>query len=137
MTTISTYSIYEYLKDKFPELADMLRNGNIDRNSPKSIGVFLGSDTRNNGNLAIGGADCTIVRMLPVNIQIRWTENQRDHDEKSLEIYNALLTERSNFMSNDVKFVYVELLDGCPNSLGRDSKNICESIIRANFYYYV
>lgn len=137
MTTISTYSIYEYLKDKFPELSKTLRNGNIDRNTPKSVGVFLGSDTRNHGNLAIGGADCTVVRMLPVNIQIRWTEDQKESDEKSIEIYNALLTEESNFMSHDVKFAFIELLDGCPKSFGRDSKNVCESIIRANFYYYV
>lgn len=135
--TISTYSVYEYLKDKFPDLASMIKNGNINNNTPKSIGVFLGSDTRSNGNLAIGGIDCTVVRMLPVNIKIRWTENQKEHDDKSIEVYNALLTEQSNFVSHDVKFAFVELLDGCPNSLGRDNKNICESIIRANFYYYV
>ena len=137
MTTISTYSVYEYLKDKFPELAGVLRNGNMDKNAPKSIGVFLGSDTRSKGNLAIGGIDCTTVRMLPVNIQIKWSDNQRDHDMKAIEIYDALLTERSNFESHDVKFAFIELLDGCPNSLGRDNKNNCESIIRANFYYYV
>lgn len=137
MITISTYSVYEYLKDKFPDLAGVLKNGNMNSNAPKSLGVFLGSDTRNKGNLAIGGIDCTTVRMLPVNIKIRWTENQKEHDEKSIEIYNALLTEQSNFKSHDVKFACIELLDGCPVSLGRDSKNICESIIRANFYYYV
>ena len=137
MITISTYSVYEYLKDKFPDLAGALRNGNIDNNAPKSIGVFLGSDTRSTGNLAIGGIDCTTVRMLPVNIQIRWTSNQKDSDEKAIEIYDALLTEQSNFVSHDVKFACIELLDGCPNTLGRDNKNVCESIIRANFYYYL
>lgn len=137
MITISTYTMYEYLKQKFPDLSEILKNGNIDKREEKSIGVFLGSDTRSNGNLAIGGIDCTTVRMIPVNIQIRWTSNQKLCDDKAIEIYNALLTEESNFMVSDVKIAFFQLLDPCPRSLGRDDKNICEVIIRANVHYYV
>lgn len=137
MITMTTYTVYEYMKTKFPELEKVLKNGNIDKRSPQSIGVFLGSDTRSNGNLAIGGIDCTSVRMLPVNIQIRWTDNQNICDDKSTEIYNALLLETTNFLVNDVKIAHIQLLDGCPIPLGRDDKNICETTIRANFYYYI
>ena len=59
MITMSTYTVYEYMKSKFPELAAFMKNGNVDKKAQKSIGVFLGSDTRSNGNLAIGGIDCT------------------------------------------------------------------------------
>ena len=137
MITMSTYTVYEYMKSKFPELAAFLKNGNIDRKVEKSIGVFLGSDTRSNGNLAIGGIDCTTVRMIPINISIRWTDNQKSCDDEAIKIYNALLLEENNFTFNDVKIACIELLDGCPKSLGRDDKNICEVVIRANFYYYV
>lgn len=137
MITMSTYTVYEYMKEKFPELAPLLKNGNIDKSAQKSVGVFLGSDTRASGNLAIGGIDCTSVRMLPININIRWTDNQKSCDDEAISIYNALLLETQNFIVNDVKIAYIQLLDACPKSIGRDDKNICESVIRANFYYYV
>ena len=137
MITMSTYTVYEYMKSKFPELAAFMKNGNVDKKAQKSIGVFLGSDTRSNGNLDIGGIDCTSVRMLPININMRWTDNQKSCDDEAIGIYNALLLEKSNFTVNDVKIACIQLLDGCPVSLGRDDKNICEVTIRANFYYYI
>ena len=137
MITMTTYAFYEYMKSKFPDLASILRNGNIDKSAERSVGVFLGSDTRSTGNLAIGGIECTTTRMLPVNIQLRWTSNQREHDVKAVEIYNSLLLEKSNFFVGDVKIAHIMLLDSCPASLGRDDKNICESVIRANVFYYV
>ena len=137
MITMSTYTVYEYMKSKFPELAAFMKNGNVDKKAQKSIGVFLGSDTRSNVNLAIGGIDCTSVRMLPININMRWTDNQKSCDDEAIGIYNALLLEKSNFTFNDVKIACIQLLDGCPVQLGRDDKNICEVTIRANFYYYV
>lgn len=137
MITMSTYTVYEYIKSKFPDIAAYMKNGSLDKKAPQSIGVFLGSDTRSNGNLAIGGIDCTTVRMIPININMRWTDNQKVCDDEAIRIYNALLLEESNFTFSDVKIACIQLLDGCPVSLGRDDKNICEAVIRANFYYYV
>ena len=137
MNTMSTYTVYEYMKSKFPTLAQYFKNGNIDKRSPQSIGIFNGSDTRATGNLAIGGIDCTVVKMLPVNIDIRWTDNQKVCDDQAIEIYNSLLLEGNNFVQGEVKIACIELLDASPISMGRDDKNICEAIIRANFYYYV
>lgn len=137
MITMSTYKVYEYMKAKFPDLTQFLKNGNIDKKEKQCIGVFLGSDTRSNGNLAIGGIDCTVVRMLPINLHIRWTDNQKVCDDKAIEIYNALLLEQQNFMVGEVKIACIELLDGSPKPLGKDDKNISEAMIRANFYYYV
>lgn len=137
MITMSTYTVYEYIKSKFPDIASMLKNGTIDKRAPKSIGIMLGSDTRSNGNLNIGGLDCTVVRTLPINIHIHWTDNQQECDNKAIEIYNTLLLEASNFMVNDAKIACIQMLDPCPMSLGRDDKNICEAVIRANFHYYV
>ena len=137
MITMSTYTVYEYMKSKFPDLAQYVKNGNIDKRSPQSIGIFSGSDTRATGNLAIGGIDCTVVRMLPVNIDIRWTDNQKVCDDQAIKIYNSLLLEANNFVQGEVKIACIELLDPCPVSMGRDDKNICEAIIRANFYYYI
>lgn len=137
MITMSTYTVYEYMKEKFPDLSEYLKNGSVDKRAQKSIGVFLGSDTRSNGNLALGGIDCTAVRMLPININMRWTDNQKSCDDEAIKIYNALLLETQNFMVNGAKIAHIQLLDGCPVPLGRDDKNICEAIIRANFYYYV
>lgn len=137
MITMSTYSVYSYMKNKFPDIAEYLKNGSVDKKVQQSIGILQGSDTRSSGNLAIGGIDCTTVRMLPTNINIRWTDNQKTCDDKAIEIYNALLLEENNFMSDDIKIAYIQLLDGSPVSLGRDDKNVCEVLIRANFYYYV
>lgn len=137
MITMTTYSVYEYMKEKFPDLAPYLKNGNIDKREKQCVGIFLGSDARSTGNLDIGGIDCTAVRMLPININMRWTDNQKVCDDKAVEIYNALLLEGQNFMSGDVKIEYIQLLDGAPQTLGRDDKNVCEVTIRANFYYYI
>lgn len=137
MNTMTTHSVLLYMKEKFPDISDLLCNGHINKNEMKSVGIFLGSDTRSTGQLAIGGIDCTIIKMLPINIHVRWSENQFEHDNKAVSIYNKLLLETNNFDSNGIKIAYIEMLDGCPKSLGRDEKNVCESIIRANFYYYV
>ena len=137
MITMTTHTVYEYMKSKFPELSQYLRNGNVEKSKDKSIGIFLGSDNRSNGNLAIGGVECTIIRMLPVNINIRWGENQKVFDDEAVRIYNTLLQEVVNFEFNGIKIACIQMLDGCPISLGRDDKNICEAVIRANFYYYV
>lgn len=137
MITMSTYTVYEYMSSKFPDLKPFMRNGALDKRAQKSIAIMLGSDTRSNGNLAIGGIDCTAVRMIPINIQMRWTDNQQQCDDEAIRIYNALLLETQNFMFKDARFAFIQLLDGCPESLGRDDKNICETVIRANFYYYV
>lgn len=137
MITITTEVICSYLKDRFPELSESVRNGHINKTIGKSIGVFLGPETRTSAPLSIGGIDCTVVRQLPINIKIRWSENQVEHDNLSVSIYNKLLLEEDNFMVGDVKIACIEMLDSCPQSLGRDDKNVCESVIRANFYYYV
>lgn len=139
MITLSTYFIYEYMKEKFPSLAPYLKNGFIDKSAKQSVGVFLGPDTRSERVLSIGGIDCTTTRMIPINILVRWTENQKVCDEQAIEIYNALLLEKQNFniVNDEVKIACINLLDSTPVSLGRDDKNICEAMIRANFYYYV
>lgn len=137
MITMSTYSVYSYMKNKFPDIAKYLKNGVVDKKEQFSIGILQGSDTRSTGNLAIGGIDCTAVRMLPVNIRIRWSDNQKTCDDKAIELYNALLLEKNNFKTGEIKIAFIQLLDGCPVSLGRDDKNVCEALIRANFYYYV
>ena len=137
MKTMTTYTVYEYMKSKFPELGEFMKNGNVDKKARQSIGIFLGSDTRSNGNLAIGGVECTTVRMLPINITMRWTDNQKVCDDEATKMYNSLLLEDVNFDFNEHKFACIQLLDGCPIPLGRDDKNICETMIRANFYYYV
>ena len=137
MITMTTYTVYEYMKSKFPDLSQYLRNGNIEKSKDKSIGIFLGSDNRSNGNLAIGGVECTIIRMLPVNINIRWGENQKVFDDEAVKVYNTLLQEGVNFEFNGVKIACIQMLDGSPVSLGRDDRNVCEAVIRANFYYYV
>ena len=137
MITMSTYTVYEYMKSKFPELSELLKNGNIDKSKEKSIGIFMGSDNRSNGNLAIGGVECTIIRMLPVNINIRWGHNQKEIDDETIKIYNSLLQEGVNFEFNGIKIACIQMLDVGPIALGRDDKNVCEAIIRANFYYYV
>ena len=89
MITMSTYTVYEYMKSKFPDLAMYMKNGAVDRRAQKSIGVFLGSDTRSTGNLAIGGIECTSVRMLPININMRWTDNQKSCGNKDLQCFVA------------------------------------------------
>ena len=138
MITMTTYNVMMYMKSKFPDLEKYLKNGCVDKKAQQSIGVLLGSDTRSNGNLAIGGIDCTAVRMIPINISLRWTDNQKMCDDEAIKIYNTFLLEKNNFtLENGVKIACIELLDGCPKSLGRDDKNICEAVIRANFYYYV
>ena len=137
MITMTTYNVMMYMKSKFPEISQFMKNGVVDNKSQKSIGIILGSDNRSTGNLAIGGIECTVVRMLPTNITIRWTDNQKECDDLSTSIYNALLTELPNIEFGDVKIAYIQLLDGCPKYIGRDEKNICETVIRANFYYYV
>lgn len=137
MITLTTSVICKYLKQKFPDISSFVKNGNIDKRAQKSIGVFMGSDTRSNSNLSIGGIDCTAVRMIPINIQIRWTDDQQACDNQAVDIYNELFLERQNFDIDEVKVAFIHLLDGAPVPLGRDDKNTCEVVIRANFYYYI
>ena len=99
MKSISTYQVYEYLCEKFPDLKDVLKNGFIDKHENKCVGVFLAPSTRNLPNMALGGPDCTTVKMLPVNILLHWTKNQKDCSEKANEILqqaDVLVNPRQN-----------------------------------------
>ena len=139
MITMSTHTVVQYMKAKFPSMSSYMKNGTIDKKSPQSIGILMGSDSRSKGKLDIGGIDATVVRMLPVNIHVRWGTDQQIFDNKCLEIYNALLLEDANFVIEEAnqKIACIEVLDGAHICLNRDDKNICEALIRANFYYYV
>lgn len=137
MKTITTHNIVAYMKDRFPELVQYLKNGTIDRSTDKCIAVLTGSETRSQPNIAIGGIDCTAVRVLPINIVVHWTTNQYECDSKATEIFDKILCEGCNFKVDDVKIATIDLIDSCPIQTGRDNKNVCESTIRANVFYYV
>jgi len=137
MITMGTYSVYEYMVSKFPDDELLLKNGAIDSNVEQSIGIFLAPDSRGGDGLSLGGIACTLVRMLPVTIKVRWTQNQKECNDKAIAIYNMMLEQECNFTVGDASIATIQLLDSTPRSLGRDDKNVCEMVIRANFYYYI
>lgn len=135
MDILNPVIICEFLQAKFPDIA--FKNGFIDTRITNTAGVFMGSDTRQQRPLNIGGVEATVTNMLPINIEIRWNENTNDSYAKAIEVYNGILQHPDNFMLGTRKIAYLDLLDSCPVDLGRDDDNICRSIIRINVHYYV
>lgn len=136
MKTLTTNDVTTLLASLFPDDEQHIRNGYIDKQSQFSIGVMM-SEERFGSQIAIGGLDCTPVKALPTNIRVRWGSNTQVHDDKVVGIYNTLLEHGQNFSIGDKVVAYIQLLDSAPISLGRDDINVCESIIRANFHYYL
>lgn len=129
--------VRSFLLSKLPELSgQMVYNGAINRNDEKSIGIFVAPESRSQNTMCVGGAEATVLAMLPVNILVRWTSDYEDFMEEANRIYKLLQWSQNIEMGN-TKVSVIQLLDGNPVDLGRDDKNICECTIRVNIHYYL
>ena len=113
----------------------------IDRNSPKSIGVFSGPESRSGKVETLGGDKLAIVKPLPVNIIVRWGEDSDICEERADEIYKMINEFGDNFpiRLNDslaARVAYIRMLDAQPVWLGRTADNVCEFVIRIDIFYY-
>lgn len=107
--------------------------GKLNNKKDKSIGVYQ-LNTTNRNNIAIGGIDNTKILQKTVSILIHWNMNAKETEHKALEIYNDFYNKR-NFIINDIRVNYIELLVPEPIDAGTDDKNIYERVIQATFYY--
>lgn len=100
-----------------------------------SISVFQGPEGRSGATLYIGGVECNDFKKMPINILVKWSSDTDVAYQKALEIHSFLLG-KNNFTFESVDFAYISILDDHPIWVGRDDENVCEYIIRADFYYY-
>jgi hypothetical protein len=122
-----------FFKNKFPEYAQYAKNGFIDKSKEKGIGIYLGV-ARDKQTIALGGLKCTETYTLPLNISIRWTESTVDCDTVANNIFTALFG-LSNVIFGNRRIAGISLLDPVPVDIGRDEKNICQTVIRINVTY--
>lgn len=135
MVLLNPSEVCSYIQTKFLEIT--FKNGIIDMNNVHTAGVFMGSDTRQLKPYDLGGSDSTTTKMLPINIELRWSNDSNESYSKAIEVYNEFLKEQFNFYIGSTKVAFISLLDSCPVDLGRDDDNVCRLIIRLNVYYYV
>lgn len=107
--------------------------GKLDNKKEESIGVYQ-LNAINSPNVAIGGIDNTKTLEKSVSILIHWNKNAKETEQKAYEIYNKLM-KSTEFIVNDIKINYIELLTNEPVDVGTDSNNVYERVIQAVFYY--
>lgn len=107
--------------------------GKLDNKKEKSIGVYqlkLG----NHASVAIGGVDNTKILQKSVSVLIHWNMNAKETESVAINIYNDFLS-KTNFVINNIKVNYVQLLVPEPVDVGTDDNNVYERVIQAIFYY--
>lgn len=139
MAQLTMNKVKDLVASKLP--GDNIFSNAIDRNSDKSIGVFSAPESRMGNVETFGGDDLAPVKVYPVNILVRWTEDSDECETKSNAIYSTIKNIGTNFYTklNDpeaVKIAFIRMLDSHPVSLGRDKNNVCEFSIRIDIFYY-
>lgn len=114
--------------------ASLVRNGNK-ASSGKSISFY--STERGEGKIAVGGYDNNVYDILPISIVITWTEDQKVSDEISNKVFSILKNAGQELTVEEEKVSFISLLDSHPIQSGRDENGLCESVIRANIFYYL
>ena len=100
-----------------------------------SISVFHGPESRSGKTPFLGGSENNDFKKVPVNILVRWSEDETASWSKAKEVYDALV-DKTNFTFESMNFAYFSLLDDSPIWLGRSDKNVVEYSIRVDVYYY-
>ena len=130
---MSTYEFLDLFKGRFPEYLPFVKNGFVDKNQLKSIGIYR-STSRGNQNIALGGLDNTVSGELALSILIHWTEDYNACDTTAGDIYINLLG-CSNLHLGKRRVSAIQMADGHPVDLGRTDKNVCEMVVRLNIIY--
>jgi hypothetical protein len=135
---MTTLSVASWLKKADLQDANIIQNGFMDRTVEKCISVSMGPDTRAGSVVCLGGADCSDVSVLPVNVTIRWTQDTEKCQQKANSVYEIIALQGNNFVLSPTahRIAFFRLLDGCPIGPLRDDRNVCESIIRFDVHYY-
>ena len=133
MKTLGLADIRDWIKTLGFASPENCYIGKLNNKKDKSIGVYQ-LKTSSKANIAIGGISNTKTLEKAVSILIHWNMNAKETEEISQEIYNKLL-EIKEFVINDIKVNYIELLVSEPVDVGTDDGNIYERVIQAIFYF--
>lgn len=107
--------------------------GKLDNKQEKAIGVYASKKSLA-PYIALGGLQNTSYRRKEVTFLIHWNKNQDDTEQASALLYSKLEA-KTDFMIDDVKINYLELLDAQPIDVGTDDNGVYEMVINAVFYY--
>lgn len=133
---MTTKTFMDYLVTLFPSDSSIIYNGYVNKDADKSIGVFQGPESRSGSLTYLCGIEGIVVKKLPVNILVVWTDNTNIAAIAANAIYDALV-DKTNFSIGDQRVANLILLDEIPISLGRNDRNMCEYTIRVDVLYYV
>lgn len=105
-------------------------------NEVRSILIYQ-QENETSSRLCIGGLSSTLTKVKQITLQIYWSNNYEETEEKSLEVYELLQgvdkVSLSNQIMVDVK--YIQLLDNEPMDIGEDENSIYQREIKMNIYY--
>jgi len=126
---MNTDNFKTYLKSNFPD--DKFYNAFINK-SEKCIGLYLKQGL--GSGISLGGKSCTTIGSISFSILIHWDDDASACESKANLIYDSLFGQY-NLVMDGINVISVELEDGHPISMERDSGNNCESVIRVIIYY--
>lgn len=104
-------------------------SGAVDSNNEKSIGIFL----RQHEPVVAVGTDSSY-NILPVTFLVHWTEST-DSCESAANDLLDLFYKKYAFKMNNKDVYFANVLDSTPIDISRDDQNICEMVVRVDFYY--
>lgn len=127
---LRTSQLAAYLRQRLSDTS--IINGSIEKDKPQSIGVYGRQGVP--PVVAVGGKENSSYNILPISILVHWTENQELCDEKAEEIYDLFFM-MTNTLIGSSNVIGVAMKTSSPVNVGRDEKNICESVIEMDIYF--
>lgn len=146
MTSIMRASEFRYfLKCKMP--FTRIFNGTIKKELQKCISVYPRGTVP--ANTALGGSENSSYGELPLTIVVHWTENTDECENAANKLYSLLESvSDESFRTEDIdswdedmdglgerNIIQIKMIDSCPIDVERDSRNICEKVIRIVVIY--
>lgn len=156
MTSIMRASEFRYfLKCKMP--FTRIFNGTIKKELQKCIAVYPRGTVP--ANTALGGSENSSYGELPLTIVVHWTENTDECENAANKLYSLLESvSDESFRTEDIdswdedmdvwnlencewdglgerNIIQIKMIDSCPIDVERDSRNICEKVIRIVVIY--
>lgn len=108
-------------------------NGFSKMDEDHSIGVEL-AEQRVRPDTCIGGDDCTLFGMLPINISVRWSKSFEETYQKACDVMSYLSGVSKLTLKSGFRIECIIPTDGIPISIGK-TNDISEFIVRVNVHY--
>lgn len=127
-----TEQVKNWIKAQIPEYAGCIRQGAVDANAERFLGVYPGNPIGRT-HIALGGADCTRCGTLYVRLLLRWGKSQVAAEKQAQALWE-LFYGLANADMDGATVSFVDPGSG-PVPMGRGGDGVFEYTINLTITY--